>query len=479
MRKIFLTGATGVMGRQTLYALLSPQMKEENFRITVLARPSKRNRRILAPFEKQGVNVVWGDLLDPEAVSKGVGDADIVLHCGGLVSPVADWHPEQTLKVNIEGTRNVIEAALRRQERGEEIRFVYVGSVSQYGWRHQPFHWARVGDPMRIAVFDNYALSKVMAERMLAESGLRYWVSLRQTAIMHSGLLTKASDPISFHVPQQGVLEWVTAEDSGRLMAEICRKSTPDRFWRNFWNIGGGSSYRKGNYDFMCMTMAAVGTPGPKRVFDYNWFATRNFHGVWYEDSDELAEMFPFRSELTFKEYMAELRQRLPFYYRLAPRAPAFLIKAIMKKVAQTKVLGPLRWIAENDELRIRAAWGSREAYDGLPDWQAADLREPSNMALTMMHGYDEALQIAQLDSKALQEAAEFRGGRLISDDYTIGDIYRPLEWGCAEGHRFRLSAWSVLRGGHWCEECLKEQSVDPDAIKRQSRSNPYLAQGL
>lgn len=479
MRKIFLTGATGVMGQQTLHALLSPSMAEEDFEITVLARPSKKNRKKLAPFIEKGVKVIWGDLTDPTAVDAGVKEADVVLHVGGLVSPVADWQPENTLRVNVESMRNIIEAAIRREASGADVRVVYIGSVSQYGQRSQPFHWGRVGDPLKIATFDSYALSKNLAERMLAESGLRYWVSLRQTGIMHPGILMKASDPISFHVPLRGVLEWVTAEESGQLLALVSKRDAPERFWRNFWNIGGGESYRKSNYDFMKMTMKAVGTPSPEKVFDYNWFATRNFHGVWYEDSDELNEMFPFRSGETFKGYFARLRKELPFYFRLAPLAPAFIIKGLMKRVARTRKLGPLRWIEDNDVSRIKAAWGSRAKYDLLPDWEDADLREPSNMALTLMHGYDEAFTIDQLDRSALQEAAEFRGGKLLSSDYSPGDIYTPLDWECSEGHRFKLSAWSMLRGGHWCEECLKEQVSDPDAIRRQASRNPYLAQGL
>lgn len=479
MRKVFITGATGVMGMQTLHALFAPEMTSEQFRIAALARDSKVNRKKLAPFMDKGLEVIWGDLLNASDVERGVADADVVLHIGGLVSPAADWMPEKTLKVNTGSMANIINAVRKREEKGDEVAVVYIGSVSQYGQRNQPFHWGRIGDPLRIATFDKYALSKNLAERMLAESGLKKWVSLRQTGIMYPGILTKASDPISFHVPQRSVLEWITAEESGRLMALVSRKETPERFWRNFWNIGGGASYRKSNYDFMVMTMKAVGTPPPEKVFDYNWFATGNFHGLWYEDSDELEEMFHYRSGKTFKEYMESLKKGLPFYFKLTPLAPAFLIKAVMRKVAMKEKLGPLRWIAENNEPRIKAAWGSRNAYDTLPKWEDADLREPSNMALTLMHGYDEALTIDELDIDALREAAEFRGGKLVTETYETGDVFRPLEWECAEGHRFKLSPWAMLRGGHWCEECLREQAEDPDAIRRQAKNNPYLAQAL
>lgn len=478
MRKVFLTGATGVMGQATLHALFADEMRGEEFAVTVLARPGKKNRKKLAPWQERGVEVIWGDLCNPEDVERGVSEADVVLHVGGMVSPVADWHPELTLKVNVGAMRNVVEAARRKEQAGGSVRVVYIGSVSQYGFRPQPFHWGRVGDPIRIATLDKYALSKNLAELLLAESGLKEWVSLRQTGILHSGLLMNASDPISFHVPMRGCLEWVTAEDSGRLLAHVSRAQTPEGFWRNFYNIGGGGTFRKLNYDFVRATMKAVGCPPPEKVFDYDWFATRNFHGMWYEDSDELEELMHFRGETTFKEYLESMRSQLPFWFRLAPLAPAFVIKATMKKVARTPGLGTLRWLADNDERRIRASWGGREEHDALPDWKNADLREPSNMALTLMHGYDEGKKITELTLDELREAAEFRGGKLLSEEYEAGDVFRRLEWECAEGHRFKLTPWTVLRGGHWCETCLREQSEDPEAISRQSLRNPYLAQG-
>ena len=91
--KVFLTGATGVMGSAGLKFLTAEPGK---YAVTVLARDSKRNRRKLLPFQKKGVKVIWGDLTNPADVEKGVRDAEIVLHVGGMVSPAADWYPEKT-----------------------------------------------------------------------------------------------------------------------------------------------------------------------------------------------------------------------------------------------------------------------------------------------------------------------------------------------------------------------------------------------
>ena len=62
----------------------------------------------------------------------------------------------------------------------------------------------------------------------MAESGLKHWVSLRQTGILYPGIL-KNFDPIMYHVPINGVLEWATIEDSGLLLANVCGDDVPEK----------------------------------------------------------------------------------------------------------------------------------------------------------------------------------------------------------------------------------------------------------
>lgn len=372
MKRIFLTGATGVMGSHGLRELSS---YPERYEITVLARDSKKNRRLLLPFMSRGVKVIWGDLLDKEAVARGVSDADIVLHVGGMVSPAADWFPEKTMETNVKSMENIIQAALPRKN---EVRIVYVGSVSQYGSRLAPNHWGSCADELKMTPFDAYAYSKIKSERLLIESGIKWWVSLRQTGILHSGLLQKADDPIMFHVPLKGVLEWVTAEDSGRVLERVCRDDIPDDFWRKCYNLGGGEKFRLTNYEFECKLLDAMGCPAPEKIFETNWFATDNFHGVWFADSDKLEEVLKFRSGDSPSEYFHKMKKELPWYFSLAPLAPSFIIKLFMKKVANKPVLGPLWWIKNNVARRISAAWGSKEEWERIPDWPQFDLRRPT-----------------------------------------------------------------------------------------------------
>lgn len=374
MKKIFLTGATGVMGSKGLKELTS---YPDRYEVTVLARDSKKNRKSLTPYIKSDVKVIWGDLLDKEAVRQGVENADIVLHVGGMVSPAADWYPEKTIKTNVGSMRNIIDAALPRKD---EVKIVYIGSVSQYGNREVPNHWGQCGDPLTPAFFDAYAYSKTEAERMLMESDLKWWVSLRQTGILHSGLLMNASDPIAFHVPIRGALEWVTADDSGRLLERVCRDEVPDSFWNKCYNIGGGAPYRMTNYEFECALLKGMGCPPPEKIFNTNWFATGNFHGFWFTDSDILEDILHFRKGDTPEEYFKQMKSELPWFFSLAPIAPAFTLKLFMGKVAKTPKLGPMWWIEKNDTERINVAWGGRKAWEAIPDWEGLDLSRPSDV---------------------------------------------------------------------------------------------------
>lgn len=458
------------MGRESLDRIL----ERGDCKVRLLVRPGSKNRRLMRPYLKRGdVTVVWGDLLDSNAVAEALGNAAIVLHMGGMVSPMADHFPDKTLKVNVEGTQNIIDAIKRRPD-AEEVKLVYIGSVAQTSDRQEPLHWGRTGDPVMASEFDFYGISKIKAERAVAESGLRRWVSLRQSGILHPGLFLRGTDPITFHVPLRGVLEWTTVEDSGRLMAALCGDEVPEEFWKGFYNIGSGEAYRLTNYEFECLILKAVGSPAPEKIFDTDWFATRNFHGCWFIDSDRLEQLVPFRENVSLKEYFRRMVRRAPWWTKLAPLAPAPLVKRMMKKVARTPGLGTLSWIERDDcEDRIRAFFGSREQRDRIPGWESFDLSRPSETPVPLNHGYDNKKPADTISLADCCSAAEFRGGKCLSTEMKPGSLDNPLEWECAFGHKFTATPRLILKGGHWCPQCLPAPwRYDEEAVR-----NPFLNQ--
>lgn len=363
-KTVFLTGATGNMGWAGFQELYK---RKERFDIRILARDSRKNRKLLAPYlSDPSVKMVWGDLMSYDDVLEGVTGADYVLHVGGMVSPAADYYPEKTLKVNVGSAENVVKAICAQPDK-DRIKVVYIGSVAQYGDRSVPNHWGSADDPQMPAKYDMYAVSKIRAEEIFAGAGLKYWVSLRQSGILYPGIL-KVVNPTAFHVPVGGVLEWATIEDSGRLLAQVCEDWVPEDFWNKAYNISSGPQYRMTNYEFETRLLNALGLPGPEKVFEPQWFALRNFHGMWYKDADKLEDILHFRANTPLDEYFASMKSRLPWFYSLAFLAPAWAVKMFMKPFAFEKGMGTQWWV-ENDPEKFEAYYGSREAYDAIRSW--------------------------------------------------------------------------------------------------------------
>jgi nucleoside-diphosphate-sugar epimerase len=110
--KIALTGATGFVGRTVVNEMLGVKHS-----VTALVRDVSRANL------PRDVRLVSGDLQNIAALDELTTGADVVIHVAGLISAVkrADY-----FVANEQGTRNVVQAALRHGVK----RFVHVSSLS-------------------------------------------------------------------------------------------------------------------------------------------------------------------------------------------------------------------------------------------------------------------------------------------------------------------------------------------------------------
>lgn len=465
-KTVFLTGAPGNMGLEGLKQLIS----DHRHNIVVLSQPIGSNRRIMKEYEgTPELKIVWGDLLNYGDVLACVQNADIVLHCAAFVSPAADYHPELAMKINYRSTVNIINAI---KETKRDVKLVYIGTIAETGDRMPPIHWGRAGDPLKPSVHDYYAVSKIAAERAVIESGLKYWVSLRQTGIL-SEKMARINDGIIFHNCLDNVLEYVTVHDSGVLLKNVC-EDLPEDFWRHIYNIGGGESCRVSGYGLLSAIFATFGLTGLEHAFDANWFAIRNFHGHYYLDSDKLESYLHFRSQ-GFKDYLdINLRQMgsIAGLSRLICKTPGGrrlvggAVKRHFKKTVRTGH-GPLNWI-ENDRLDfIEPFFISKEQWARIPAMKDFVPYYDYDKIINIDHGYDESKPEKSLDIKDMHKAAVFRGGKCLSANMADGGTGSKLTWQCAFGHTFDASPKLILEGGHWCPQCERESWNYHELAKR------------
>ena len=433
-KTVFLTGASGNMGHKSFLEFIK---HKDKFNIVVLLRDSKKNRELFAEYlNDASVRIVWGDLTDYDSIKACVDGSDYVLHIGGMVSPAADYYPTKTIVTNTTAARNIVKA-VKEQPNPDAVKVVYIGTVAETGDRNAPIHWARCGDPVKISIYDHYACSKVIAESYFAESGLKYWVSLRQSGILYADIL-KNIDPIMFHVPINGVLEWATVEDSARLMVNVCGDDIPEEFWRRFYNIGSGEQYRLTNYEFEELLMQKTLRLGSvKKLFQPNWFITRNFHGQWYYDGDELEKYCHFRANIPVEKYFKSLVDQVAPYYKLAFMAKpfAFAVKKFLGTLANKEIYGTQWWIKNQVPERISAYYGSMEEYNALPTkWDDFKVVIPSKKSTSsdvvlLDHGYDESKPVEELTLDDLKKAAEFRGGHWCPEEFPTDCEGKKFYW--------------------------------------------------
>ncbi|MDP3388303.1 MAG: NAD(P)-dependent oxidoreductase [Eubacteriales bacterium] len=464
--KILLTGATGSMGKEGLIELYKCK---DMYDIVLLARPSEKNIKSLKKYENdKSVSIVWGDLTNYNDVLKAVEQVDIVLHVAAFVSPEADRNPKIAWKINYGGTKNIVDAICSLQKT-KDIKLVYIGTVAETGNRPVPVHWGRVGDPILPSAYDYYAVSKIAAERLVIESSIKQWVSLRQTGILHHGIMG-VDDGIGYHQPINNHLEWITSHDSGVLLANVCRNGIPEDFWGNVYNIGGGAACRATAYEFTTKLYGLLGVDF-KKISEPNWYALRNFHGQFYLDSDKLNDYLDFRSE-GLDDFVEQMKKKLPFSSKILKFMPLNYVKEnVMKKTAMSEN-SPLYWLEHNIEGKIAAFFGTKEKWKEIKDWEHFEIiKDPPHIVLD--HGYDENKNDSDLDLADVQAAAKFRGGQCTSVKMNKGDLSAKLEFKCACGHEFEASPKLILKTGHWCEEC----SAAPWRYDEIAKTNPFIAQ--
>lgn len=154
-----VTGATGFLGHH-----LVNQLVEQGWQVTALCRDHFK-----AAHLPRSVHVVLGDITDAGSLEKLPVGADAVFHTAASTNTWQQRNAEQE-KINVEGTRNVLNMAEAKKVR----RFIHTSSVVVYGTEAHAIHegLSKTGDRSWI----NYVRTKTLAEfevlQRVAESGL-------------------------------------------------------------------------------------------------------------------------------------------------------------------------------------------------------------------------------------------------------------------------------------------------------------------
>ena len=244
------------------------------YNTTVFDLKTKQSEKLLSPFQDD-INIVYGDITNKQNVCKAVQNTNVVIHLAALIPPVADEKPDLAEKINVGGTRNLIECL---EEYATQAFFMYSSSISIYGDRIEN-PWISVGDPLKPSVGDEYAKTKIKCEQLIQQSKLN-WTIFRLAAIMGKHKISK----LMFHMPLNTPMEIATTADTARAFVSGIEKKT--ELSKQIFNLGGGSQCRILYKDFLQKAFEINGLG--KLDFPEGTFAKQNFHCGYYMDGDDL-----------------------------------------------------------------------------------------------------------------------------------------------------------------------------------------------
>ncbi len=162
--KVVITGGTGMLGKKLARKLLeqgtlSPDGKATRIDKLVLMDVATAPD---VPVDPR-VEVVTGQIHDADLVRRLVTpDTGAVFHFAAVVSAGAEKDFDLGYRVNLDGTRNVLEAA---RALGTRPRIVFTSSIAVYGGDLPE----RLGDDQPLTPQTSYGVQKAMGEMLVAD----------------------------------------------------------------------------------------------------------------------------------------------------------------------------------------------------------------------------------------------------------------------------------------------------------------------
>jgi D-erythronate 2-dehydrogenase len=199
--RIVITGGCGFLGRRLALLLL------EQDRITELVLFDNATSALPLPDDKR-VSVVTGDIADRATVAKLIAPGtDAVFHLAAIVSGQAEADTDLGYRVNLDGTRAVLDAC---RALGSCPRLIFASSLAVYGGALPP----AVGDDTALTPQSSYGTQKAIGELLVNDYSRKGFVDGRAlrlpTVVVRPGLPNRAASTFASSI----IREPLTGKDA-------------------------------------------------------------------------------------------------------------------------------------------------------------------------------------------------------------------------------------------------------------------------
>jgi UDP-glucose 4-epimerase len=293
--RVLVTGGLGRLGTTICEALIN-----EGFQVRIFDLDNTENRKNARPlYDKAEIH--WGDIVDADSVRGALEGVDVVVHMAAVLPPIANEKPELATRVNIGGTRILVNLL---KEKEESVPLIFTSSAAVFG----PTPGAM--EPISPDTYEpnpegTYGRTKLRAENIIKAAGIDH-VILRLSATMY--LIFRTSDlKRMFTVPLNNRVEYCHPDDTALAIVNAIRYF--DAVKGRTLVISGGPEQRMLYKDMIGNILQVLGLPLPPA----HKFTRKPYYLDWYDTSkSQVLLHFQRRS---FSDYLNDYKKRLTRCY--------------------------------------------------------------------------------------------------------------------------------------------------------------------
>ena len=161
--KIVVTGGAGFIGLHLVNHLL----KEEN-QITILDNFSNSDKNLTKILQHKNLKIIEGDIRKINDVNNCLKKQDIVIHLAAKISVNQSiLNPSETFEVNVDGTKNVLEACKKNNIK----KIIIASSAAVYG---EGSSGMKLKENTKTDPVSPYGKSKLIMEQEIEKNLLKY-----------------------------------------------------------------------------------------------------------------------------------------------------------------------------------------------------------------------------------------------------------------------------------------------------------------
>ncbi len=284
--RVLVTGGAGRLGINVCKTFL-----KDGFQVRVFDLDNERNRKSVKELGRKA-EILWGDVTQPDSVRKALEGVDVVVHMAGILPPVACENPGLTRRVNVGGTKLIVDLI---KEKSRHIPLVFTSSVAVFG----PTPDAKEpisADRDEANPGDAYGETKFEAESLIKASGIDYTI-LRLTAVMYFNHEVSDLKRI-FSVPLDNRIEFCHPDDLA--LAVLNSVKNFDAIKGSTLVVSGGPDQRMLYKDMVGSILDIMGLPLPPA----HKFTPEPYYLDWY-DTSRSQELLKFQRR-SFADYLKD-----------------------------------------------------------------------------------------------------------------------------------------------------------------------------